>query len=105
MKKRILFLASVTLLSFIFVMGASAQEKVQDTKKVAKAKTELTKKEIPAKCAACPSLTKCLGEDAKGAVAKTDLKGKEEAAACCSGEATPAETKKTRKKVKVAKLK
>ena len=84
MKKRLVLLASITLGSFFFVIGASAQEKVQNGKKEVKAKTELNKQEIPKKCQECPSLAKCLGEDAKAAVAKKSGEGiKGESAACC----------------------
>ena len=106
MKKKILFLASVTLLSFFFVIGATAQEKVQDAKKVIKAKTELVKKDIPKKCQACPSLTKCMGEDAKAGVVKSTADAKHvEGAACCAEKASPAELRKAKRKAKAAKQK
>ncbi len=105
MKKRILLLASATLLSFFFVIGASAQEKVQDAKKVVKAKTELVKKDIPKKCQECPSLSKCLGEAAKCTDAKTQGKCEEKGAACCAGKATAVDAKKAKKAVKAAKQK
>ena len=106
MKKRFVLFASITLLSFFFVIGASAQEKVQDAKKEVKAKTELNKQEIPKKCQECPSLAKCLGEGTKATTAKTTADAKQaEGAACCAGEATAVEAKNDKKKTKAAKQK
>lgn len=126
MKRRIVLFASLTLLSFFFVIGATAQDKAQEVKKVVK-KTELVKKDIPTKCLECPSLEKCMGKDANGNAVKTttackgtagcaaaadckdaaNCKGAAECteakgAACCSGAATAVDTKK---KAKASKLK
>ncbi len=80
MKKRILSLFSITLLSFFMVISVAAQEKTQDVKKNAKAKTEMVKKDISKKCQACPSLSKCNSEAAVKAKKENEkaIEGKEE---------------------------
>ena len=54
-----------------------AQEKTPET---SKAKTEMDKKEVPTKCASCPSLAKCNSEAAVKAKNQNgkELEGKEE---------------------------
>ena len=71
MKKQLALLVSITFLSFFLVINVMAQ----DQKKVdKKAKTETVKKEVPAKCKACPSAAKCL--DKKETPAKKTTKAK-----------------------------
>ena len=95
MKKRILSLFSITLLSFFMVVSVAAQEKTQDVKKNAKAKTEMVKKDISKKCQACPSLSKCNSEAAVKAKKENgkDIEGKVE-------ETVTASEKKRAKKVR-----
>ena len=62
MKKRIILLSSITLLSFFLVTNAVAQEKTKESKKIVK--KEMVKKDISKKCKACPSLSKCTSEEA-----------------------------------------
>lgn len=125
MKRRIVLLASLTLLSFIFVAGVLAQDQAQVVKKDVKAKKALVKQEIPKKCAECPSLSKCMGEAATTACKEKHAEGAaccdgktaectdEQKAACCDGKtaagceghAKAAEAKKPTKSVAAAKLK
>jgi len=77
MKKRLILLSSFLLLSFFMVNNLLAQEKPREA---SKAKTEMSKKETPSKCASCPSLAKCNNQaavDAKNDKGK-ELEGKEE---------------------------
>ncbi len=77
MKKRIILLSSFLLLSFFIVNNLVAQEKTQEA---SKAKTEMTKKKAPSKCASCPSLAKCNSEAAVEVKKENgkELEGKEE---------------------------
>ena len=61
MKKRIILLSSIIVLSFFVVNSVVAQEKPQEPKK---AKTEMVKKDVSSKCGSCPSLAKCNKEAA-----------------------------------------
>lgn len=123
MKRRIVLLASLTLMSFMFVAGALAQDQAQVVKKDVKAKKALVKQEIPKKCGECPSLAKCMGEAAKTACCdaktaaccdgkKAECTDEQKAACCdgktaagCEGHAKAAEAKKPAKSVAANKLK
>ncbi len=95
MKKRIILLSSITLLSFFMVTSVVAQEKTQDVKKTAK--TEMVKKDISKKCKACPSLSKCTGEAA--------VKAKKENGKTSEGKVEKPLTISEKKKIKETKKK
>ena len=84
MKKRMILVSGFLLLSFFMVNNLLAQEK---PKEASKAKTEMSKKEAPNKCASCPTLAKCNSEasvEAKKENGKA-LEGKEEKPVATSG--------------------
>jgi len=73
MKKQLVLLISITFLSFFLVANVVAQ----DQKKVeTKAKTEQVKKEVPSKCATCPSAATCAEKKAAPVEAVTKDKKK-----------------------------
>ena len=92
MKKRIILLSGIILLSFFMVTSVVAQEKTQDVKKKAKAKTEMVKKDISSKCKGCPTLDKCDSEAA--------LKAKKEKEKACEGKVEKPVTTNKKKKAK-----
>lgn len=95
MKKRIILLSSITLLSFFLVTNAVAQEKTKESKKIVK--KEMVKKDISSKCQGCPTLDKCDGEAA--------LKAKEENGKACEGKVEKPLTISEKKKIKETKKK
>lgn len=95
MKKRIILLSSITLLSFFMITSVVAQEKTQDVKK--KAKTEMVKKDISKKCAGCSSLSKCTSEAA--------VKAKKENGKTSEGKVEKPVTIQEKKKIKETKKK
>ena len=88
MKKRIILLSSITLLSFFLVTNAIAQEKAKESKKIVK--KEMVKKDISGKCGGCPTLDKCDGEAA--------LKAKKEKGNTCEGKVEKVATTDKKKK-------
>jgi len=92
MKKRIILLSGIILLSFFMVTSVVAQEKTKDVEKKAKAKTEMVKKDISKKCQACPSLSKCTSEAA--------VKAKKENEKTCEGKVEKPVTTNEKKKAK-----
>ncbi len=97
MKRRIILLSSITLLSFIMVTSVVAQEKTQDVKKKAITKTEMVKKDMSKKCAGCSSLSKCTSEAA--------VKARKENEKTSEGKVEKSTTFRERKKIKETKKK
>lgn len=97
MKKRIILLSSITLLSFFIVTSVVAQEKTNDVEKKAKAKTEIVKKDISSKCKGCPTLDKCNSEAA--------VKTKKENGKTSEGKVEKPLTIREKKKIKETKKK
>lgn len=73
MKKKLILLGSITVLSFVIIaiVITQNQEKVDD-----KVELEHVKAEIPAKCVACPTKDKCLDYKVAPAEAGTKVKKK-----------------------------
>ena len=94
MKKRIILLSSIIVLSFFVVNSVVAQEKPQEPKK---AKTEMVKKDVSSKCGACPSLAKCNKEAA--------VEAKKENGKKCEGTVEKPLTASEKRKIKRAKKK
>lgn len=90
MKKRIILLSSIMLLSFFIVTNVVAQEKTQDVQK--KAKKEMVKKDMSKKCAGCSSLSKCTSE--------TAVKAKKENGKTGEGKVEKSLTIREKKKIK-----
>jgi len=94
MKKRIILLSSMVILSFFVVNSVVAQEKPQEPKK---AKTEMVKKDVSSKCGSCPSLAKCNNEAA--------VQAKKEHEKECEGTVEKPMTASEKRKLKRAKKK
>jgi len=95
MKKRIILLSGITLLSFFMVRSVVAQEKTQDDKKIVK--KEMVKKDNSKKCAGCSSLSKCTSEAA--------VKAKKENGKTSEGKVEKPVTIREKKKIKETKKK
>lgn len=92
MKKKITLLSGIILLSFFMAGSIVAQETTQDKKKEAKAKTEMTKKDMSSKCKTCPSLSEC--------TSKAAVKAKSEGCGTCDEKSEKAAATNDKKKVK-----